>query len=187
MKTDKELLSLPQIMGELKHLCDKGKTGTMFITSDDNHSARFALQDGKVFTCAFSQKKGFDALPLIKKIKFAHCRFADGVFSHMDEIMLPGENTLFDILEGDAAAPASIDQAVELVNPDMNKTLRMIEQQLSQYIGPIAEVVCEEYLEDIDDDITITDLGKMINSVSTEIDDVNQRAEFMQHISSKLN
>lgn len=70
----------------------------MFIHTRDNHVARFALEDGRIFFIACGKYRGLAALTHIKRTKSAAYSFADGVYNNQAELPLPNTEDLFELL-----------------------------------------------------------------------------------------
>ncbi|WP_227430882.1 hypothetical protein [Psychrobacter sp. I-STPA6b] len=57
----------------LEQLCDAGVSGTLYMTCEQNHSARMVIAAGKVIFISYSNRKGNDAIaamPTIDKISY---------------------------------------------------------------------------------------------------------------------
>ncbi len=192
MVRDNTLVSYQQLMQELRKLCEEKRTGTMFITTDDNHSARFALQEGRIVACAYTLKKGFDALPLIQQIKSGTFAFADGVFSGMDEIPLPETEVMFEVLGGSAdggnrGVPSGAPQAGSGASSiDMSAAIKDIELELAVHVGPIADIICAEHLEDAGELSDVADVVKLIEVIASEIDNSEKEDQFKGRVIAKL-
>ncbi len=195
MNRGNTLFSYQQLMQELKKLCADKRTGTMFITTDDNHSARFALQKGRIVACAYTLKKGYDALPLIQQIKSGAFAFADGVFSGMDELPLPETEVMFEVLGGSAdggnraaggARQAGNETGSGASFIDMNAAIKDIELELAVYVGPIADIICEEHFEEAGEISDVSDVVRLVETIASEIDDPAKEDLFKQRVVAKL-
>jgi hypothetical protein len=68
-------MSLADILDELRSLGKSKTTGSFFVVSDDQHSATFGLENGRIVSLQCRLRFGEKAIPLIAKIKHATCRF----------------------------------------------------------------------------------------------------------------
>lgn len=59
---------LDKLMRELRRLCDEGQSGTLFITTEENHAARFVIKHGAIVGITYRTKHGPNAIPFIKGI-----------------------------------------------------------------------------------------------------------------------
>lgn len=58
-----------KLVRELRRLCDERQSGTLFITTEENHAARFVIKDGAIVGVTYRTKHGLGAIPFIKSIK----------------------------------------------------------------------------------------------------------------------
>ena len=65
------------LISELKRLCREGVSGTLFVTTEHSHSARFALEDGLIVSINYRTKNGLDAIPFIRGIKTGSYSFSN--------------------------------------------------------------------------------------------------------------
>jgi hypothetical protein len=100
MNEAKKNLTLSEILSELNQYCVKKMSGTLFMTTQDNRSAGFVFQEGKVVSCAYGHERGLAALEKIKQIEIASCAFSDKlIFSLVDNsAALPNTPAIFDYL-----------------------------------------------------------------------------------------
>lgn len=54
------------------------RTGTMFITTDDQHSARIALREGVIVSLAYRTARGLEAMPFLLAVRAGTVTFQDG-------------------------------------------------------------------------------------------------------------
>jgi hypothetical protein len=65
------------LISTLRDLCNMRKTGTMYISTDDNHAARFTLNNGEIVACGFSSRRGMEALELSRNINAGKYSFVE--------------------------------------------------------------------------------------------------------------
>jgi hypothetical protein len=94
MRTEhKSLLSFTELMATLNQACNECKTGTLFISSEDNRAISFVLKQGQIVSCSYGHLRGQHALPAIGRLQAGSCAFSEKVFfSLMDERDLPHDN-----------------------------------------------------------------------------------------------
>src|SRR5256885_2892154 len=68
-----------QIVTELAALCRAQRTGTLFIATTDNQSARIGLREGEISSLAFRNQRGFEALISLRKIVAGRIHFPHAV------------------------------------------------------------------------------------------------------------
>ena len=96
-----------QLLEELQRLCRENGSGTLFVTTDDSHSARFALKEGVIVSIGYRTKNGLDAIPFIREIRGGTYSFSsDNVFmSGAASASLPDTPEVFRLLGIVPAAP----------------------------------------------------------------------------------
>lgn len=91
---------LDQLIGELQRLCREGRSGTLFVTTDDSRAARFTLKEGAIVGMVYRTKNGLDAIQFIKEIKGGTFSFSNSsVFlSGMASAPLPSTPEIFRLM-----------------------------------------------------------------------------------------
>lgn len=195
MSSTTSLLPYSELMAEIHHLSSQGKTGTLFITTNDGHLVRIVLNDGRITYLVFdTQHRGYDAIPLINKIKFGRLQFAEGVFETAQEVPLPTTEDIFQLFQETEEDNPSITKATKTkvgsqISPNMIKAAEKIRKALANHIGPFAAIVCDEYLENINQTKgfqTLDDIMAMIDAVSLEIDDIEEEEAFKVKMKKEL-
>lgn len=195
------ILDYAGLMKELQRLCDEGRTGTMFITTTHNHPIRFILQDGEITSSVYRMKRGFDALEKIKSMEGGTYRFADNVFTSMEELNLPPTSEILSSLQQRAAPPQSAASAAvpeqapaaesrsparSAAAPGMTEAIKVIEYELAKFLGPVAAMYCEDYLEDEGPVSNADDLRNMVHAMAEEIGDSSKETVFKEKALGKL-
>jgi hypothetical protein len=202
MTDGKTYLEYDGLMQELQRLCDEGRTGTMFITTTHNHSIRFILHEGQITSCVYRVKRGFDALDKIKSMEGGTYRFADDVFTSMDELNLPPTGEILSSLQrraapSQSAAPQAAPERASAAKPrararrpaagkGMADAIKVIEHELAMFLGPVAAMYCEDYLEDEGPVSNADDLRNMIGAMADEIGDPSKETVFKEQAQGKL-
>jgi hypothetical protein len=99
MKNAHETLSLRELATVLRTLCHEGHTGTLFLSTDANHSARIGIEKGRIFSVAYGKYRGIEAIEQIKKIQHGKFSFAESIFNNAAEVPLPPTGELLSQLE----------------------------------------------------------------------------------------
>ena len=94
-------MSYRQMMTELGTLCAARRTGTMFIATTDNHSARIGLRQGDIVSLVFRTQRGLEALDHIRKITAGRFSFSDAVLDKAAHADLPYTSDLLALLVGE--------------------------------------------------------------------------------------
>lgn len=92
-----------KLIRELRRLCDERQSGTLFITTEENHAARFVIKDGAVVGVTYRTKHGLGAIPFIRSIKGGTYIFSgDRLFLSSAETSaapLPAVSEIFRLLD----------------------------------------------------------------------------------------
>ncbi len=65
----------PRIVEHVKELCTQGRTGTLFLVSEDNRMALMRFEAGAIVTIVHRNRRGLEALAAVCEIKSAKLRF----------------------------------------------------------------------------------------------------------------
>jgi hypothetical protein len=190
-----------QLMTELRALCAAERTGTMFVATTDNHSARIGLRKGGIVSLVFRTQRGFEAVEHIRKITGGRFSFSDAVVDKEPHADLPQTSELLALLLGDesplppvASAPpvavaprTSAPAAAQPVNdPLLARAQAVIESELTEFVGPIAPLLCREHLARAAAAGPPWDWGELVEAVAHEIDDPAKEGRFKQQALSRL-
>lgn len=99
MKNAHDTLSLGELAAVLRTLCNERHTGTMFLSTDTNHSARIGIERGRIFSVAYGRHRGIEAVQQIQNIQYGKYSFAESVFNNAAEVPLPPTSELLAQLE----------------------------------------------------------------------------------------
>ncbi len=104
MSPEPALLPYSRLMAEVAALCAAKRTGTMFIATTDNQSARIGLRQGEIVSLVFRTQRGLEALDHIRKILAGRFTFSDAVVDRAGGADLPQTADLLALLHGDLAS-----------------------------------------------------------------------------------
>ena len=192
-----------QLLTELGALCSAKRTGTMFIATADNHSARIGLRQGEIVSLVFRTRRGLEALDGIRKITAGRFSFSDAVVDRGSSADLPFTADLLALLAGDdsvpsptapaAAAPrpaapptAAPIAAQPIPGPQLAKAQAVIEAELTEFVGPIAPLLCREHIARAVAAGPPWDFPALVEAVSHEIGDRVKEDRFKQKTLARL-
>ena len=150
MKNASPTFHYQEIMQNLQDYCENKNSGTLFITTTNNHSIRFVLKQGIIVFLAYRFKQGKDALPLIKKIESGVFSFKKDTFAGKDDPTLLDTDTILNALSNKKTPPKSNNKTKakkELVSKMLiisDDDIDKIKTELALFIGPVdcIEVLC---------------------------------------------
>jgi hypothetical protein len=168
------------VKGELHKLCQEKRTGTLFIASVDNRLVQFGLDQGQIVFVSWQNKRGPEALLLLQEqnFKVSVTRFVEGQ-SPVNRLELPPTDQILQQLEGGVGRlPATGDPASRRTLSDKAKTV--LEQELVEFIGPMAAIICEETWN------SVGELEAALEVLSRELPDPGQVVRFRQNVLKRL-
>jgi len=193
MAEEKQLNSYKKIIGKLQYLCHKKVTGTFSIATNDNRHASISIKDGRIVGCTYRQFKGQNALENIRQISAGHSTFAPGVLrTSAEDALLPSSNALFEFLginKDKPAAAVKMTKTAAKTNPSeiQGEAARTaIETEATEYLGPIAPTLCEEYFEMAGNLNNEEDLLSVLDGIAAEVGDDAKGEAFKKGVMARL-
>ena len=184
---DKGSRKLPfsELMIKLKQLCAERSTGLVVIRPSGTKLARMTLEEGKIVFISFQEKNGIDALPLLATIDSGQLDFLEGlggtlktplpptneILANLSVPALPGRHK---VPRSDALSGKSNDQLLSA------QSRAILQAALTEYIGPMATIICEGDLA------RMHDLETAINALAKEIPDPENSHKFIEDVRAKL-
>lgn len=145
-----EFVPFLRIVDYLKDLCAQGRSGTLFLVSDDNRMAQVRLDNGQIASLLCRNRRGLEALGILRDMQHARLRFDESFMANGENDKLSTQ-AIFDSLSGAAgvapaaapaqpAAPAAMQEF--RLTPEVKATIQRV---MTQYIGPMAEIICDDH------------------------------------------
>jgi len=170
-----------QLIGELRRFCEQRRTGGVFITTSDNHSVRFTLQNGTIVAVGFRNQTGPAALASVQKIQKGRVSFSDGLPSQDPQPGLPSTPDLLTQLErADSGVSDGNESKSGPVNEALAQSRAIIEAELVEYLGPMARVVFGEK------SAAASNVTELIETLAGEFKDPSKFAQFKERVSARL-
>lgn len=200
-----EFLPFAGIVDYLRQLCAQERSGTVFLVSDDNRMAQVRLDKGQIASLLCRNRRGLEALGILRSMGYARLRFDESFLARGENDQLSNQ-AVFDGLAGAAivaapaaaarpaappavasvAAPAAAAAAVAVAGAARAPALltprarAVIQRVLTQYIGPMAEIVCDDHCDGA------ADLPELLRLLAGEISAPAQAAKFSADIAREL-
>jgi hypothetical protein len=182
-----------QIVTELAALCRAQRTGTLFIATTDNQSARIGLREGEISSLVFRNQRGLEAIIQLRKIVAGRINFTDAVMDRGPRGDLPMTVDLLAMLGTDDFPP------IEPTRPEPNppppasaadaqltRAQAVIEAELTEYLGPMAVVICREHMARAAAASPPHDVRQIVEALAREIGDRAKEERFRQQVLSRL-
>jgi hypothetical protein len=178
-------LSLSEIVHELRLLSNSKETGSFYIVSDDQHSATFGFEQGRLVFLQCRLRFGEKAIPLISKIKRGTCRFEGTAnfirktdFTDNEEVFQQILSTRDQAISGPQSPSSESAMQVPESFANQHRLVLSVEQKMAiedlliEELGPIGSLLLEtiEQCADFDaiaevihDEVEETDIAKLLN------------------------
>ena len=205
MSPERAAVPYAELLSELSRLCAARRTGTMFIATTDNQSARIGLQQGDIISLVFRTQRGLEAIDRIRKITAGRFTFSDTVVDRVASADLPTTSDLLSLLAGNGAPPVvsatpappapppdaaprpgAPAQAQAAASPELVRVQAVIEAELTEFVGPIAPLLCRGHISKAAAAGSPLDLPALVEAVAREIGDRAKEDRFKQQALSRL-
>ena len=205
MSPERAAVPYAELLSELSRLCAARRTGTMFIATTDNQSARIGLQQGDIISLVFRTQRGLEAIDRIRKITAGRFTFSDTVVDRVASADLPTTSDLLSLLAGNGAPPVvsatpappapppdaaprpgAPAQAQAAASPELVRVQGVIEAELTEFVGPIAPLLCRGHISKAAAAGSPLDLPALVEAVAREIGDRAKEDRFKQQVLARL-
>jgi hypothetical protein len=184
-----------EIVEDIKRLCEQGRTGTIFLVSDNNRMAQVFLDNGNIASILCRGQRGQEALSSLSNMQNARLRFDESIKTANSRDGLSNQ-TIFEALmhaagklSGAASnvtprspvissvVPVNTNEASFSINAE---TKKIVQEALTVYIGPIAEIVCDDYFD------KAQNLRGLVEQLAGEIPNEVNANQFRSYLLGKL-
>ena len=204
MSPESAPISFGELVKELSGLCAAQRTGTMFIATTDNQSARIGLREGAIVSVVFRTRRGLEAADHLRKIAGGRFSFSETIVDRVGSDDLPPTSALLALLVGEAsplppsqpataspsaprpAPPSAAPAAPAAVRAALSRAQSTIEAELMEFVGPIASVLCREHFARAASAGPPFDLPALVNAIAREIGDRAKEERFKQQVLARL-
>jgi hypothetical protein len=187
-----ELFPFLRVVDYLKQLCAQGRSGTLFLVSDDNRMAQVRLDKGQIASLLCRNRRGLEALGVLRNMQHARLRFDESFMAKDENDNLSTQaifDSLFNAAGGAADAPSGAAPAAParpaapakapalLLTPHVKATIQRV---MTQYIGPMAEIICDDHFD------AAGNMHALVQLLAGEISAPEQAAKFRADIAREL-
>jgi hypothetical protein len=175
-----DYLPFADIVKELRQLCDRRASGTLFISTEANRSAQVMIDRGEIIFVYFYNKRGEDALKLMASVEAGRFRFQEGVLSTR-RMALPTTDVILDMLANyDRPADVSAKKAKVQVEKLTEEQKAVLKDCLTEYIGPMAAIICDDHFGHV------AGLQAAVEALAQEIPSPEQAEGFKKKVTDRL-
>lgn len=176
----------------LKSLAEDKRTGTLICIGEDNVQGRILLREGRPVSARCRKFQGTEAINRINQNFLVSLKF----HKNQNFVNLENETDMTDISvsgepSGDQVSPdeynslvdisslAQLEDDKKLQAPLTVKTQAIVAEELTEYLGPLAEM----FVSDLQPGISVLDA---LNSLSRDIGDVDASIEFVNKVKERI-
>ena len=172
---------------QLSELVSRRETGTIYVKNDANHLAIIGIRGGKIISLACGPKRGRSAVELIRHTRSCSVRVDDGAVS-FHEHELPSTAELLEQLSPlhDLGETASQQGPGSTLPDGVAGHAQFLCNLLTEFIGPVAPLVCEEKIVSAGALAAPDQLAQVIHELAREIDDPEEARQFVNRAEQAL-
>ena len=181
-----------KLSGVLKRLAEEKRTGTLICIGEDNVQGRILLRQGRAVSARCRNFQGSEALNRINQHRLVSLKF----HKNQNFVALEDETDMEvapvrDESSNEQVSPAEFDSLVDiasLAQLEDDKTLNapltaemqvIIAEELTEYLGPLAEM----FVTELEPGISLIDA---LNDLSRDIGDVDASIEFFNKVRERI-
>ncbi len=184
MIQDNQCLPFSELVLGLQQLCHERRTGLVLIRPGGPNVARITLVNGEIVAIVFHGKSGSEALPQLATIDSGQLHFIEGQFPTSKILPPPATEDILADLATQTAQSANAKATETTDNGSWDEQVpeikTVLETALSEYIGPMARLVCESQWE------KGQDLETIIKALAAKIPQPLHRKQFIQEVCAQL-
>ena len=145
------------------------------------------FQDGNITFLSYGLKKGLDAVAPIKEIKKARVKISQGRVGGQQGDTLPPTAEILQLLTGEQMAPVAAQPASStLSGSQIPNALKVVEAELVEFLGPVAQIVWAETLEKVGKPTNTRGISSLIETLAKEVRDPVKVQRFKSQVWEKI-
>ena len=187
---EKKKLENKALMAEIVSLCQHHESGTIFIATADNRLAKMALIEGEIVCASIQRLKGMDAIQELKALNSGVFGFNPGLQLVTEKHDLPATDIVLEMLQSSAAIPVQSPPGAGAGSDELTLAYATIKEVLvnesTEYLGPMAAVICQDYLQPLEKSLTSSMLLQVIRQIEMDINNTDKSKKFRHAVTSKL-
>ncbi|MES9981037.1 MAG: hypothetical protein ABW115_22480 [Candidatus Thiodiazotropha sp. 6PLUC6] len=165
-------------------LCRDRSSGTVFYNLESGVSARMVLNQGVITWVACGELRGEEAIDAIRLIDKGRMSFNPSLKLTIGKQRLPTTPEILREINTRDFNSEAIDQPQKTAasSPDNSRVTtgnsfsredicKVVVEESIEYIGPIAKVLCADYMKSMPAQIDVRNIRKLIDSMAMDIND----------------
>lgn len=187
---EKKALKNKELMQEIIGLCRQYESGTVFIATADNHLARLVLINGEVEFASMHRLKGIDAIRELASLSSGLFGFDPDLQLVTQKQDLPDTESLIQILQSGVAYSRQYGQAKPQQNDEQLlprvKVMDILVEESTEYLGPMAAIICQDYMQKLTGAINSTDIQQVIRQLEQDINNTEKAQKFRAAVMARI-
>jgi hypothetical protein len=172
-------MSNNEMLSALEDLCRKRSSGMLIAATADNHHVRIGLQKGEIVHLATRRVQGAAAIPVIVASSCRSFNFTPGSALQVQPDLPATEVIIKAMRNGQFSESETNFSATPEAAGVAAGTLRIIEKELAEYLGPIAPVLVGELKNE-------PSVREILKKLSAELPSSAAKEAFLKNVLSKL-
>ncbi|MBV2092163.1 MAG: hypothetical protein KUF72_14890 [Candidatus Thiodiazotropha sp. (ex Ctena orbiculata)] len=190
-----------QFIKALVTLCRERSSGTVFYNLSSGLSARIVMNRGEISWLAFGEHRGTEAIEEIRLIDSGRMSFNPSLKLTIGKQTLPTTPEILKLIN--TRSPERKDRIVgpnhnSLNSKSMNnqaplnrvfnknEVCEIVVRESIEFVGPIARIVCDEYMKSQPTQISLNSVHKLIDTMVMDIDDDTKGRLFKGRVNELL-
>ncbi|MCG8067202.1 MAG: hypothetical protein JAY84_05010 [Candidatus Thiodiazotropha taylori] len=183
---DGGILDHRQFIKALVTLCRERSSGTVFYNLSSGLSARIVMNRGEISWLAFGEHRGAEAIEEIRLIDSGRMSFNPSLKLTIGKQTLPTTPEILKLIntrsperKGRSKGPSHKPINSKPINNqppvdrvfNKNEVCEIVVRESIEFVGPIARIVCDEYMKSQPTQISLNSVHKLIDTMVLDIDD----------------
>lgn len=187
-------VDLRALIDTLSTLYRSGSSGTLYLTTPQNHSAHIVFLDGKVSYSFFRSRRGKDAFEALKDFDQFKLRYVNETTTTSEQ-ELPDTQSLLAILNGEKSANTSSTPSYpsdrhaassDHINADPAHLRNLISDAATDLFGPVGMLLCDEAMEVKGLPESRSSLIALLDAIATEGGEPQKRDDLLARVNQGL-
>ena len=188
--SERRALENKELIAEIVSLCRKQASGTIFIATADNKQCRIVLIDGEIVCASMHRLNGVEVIRSIAALESGVFGFNPDLQLVTSRQSLPDTESLLQILQAGGANTQQGAQASSgsdgFLLPARSKILEILVQEATEYMGPMAAIICQDYLQQLTSSINPSNVQQVIRQLEQDINNTDKAHKFRAAVMKRL-
>jgi len=182
-------ISRGDVISLIRNLVAEKRTGTLYIRTNLNRVVMVALKGGNIITLSSGPRHGEKAIPMLQEMSSAVVRIDDTAVAYHSEHM-PQTQVLLAMIEAEAgqanSGAAAAQRRTAQLGPEAARVRTLLGRLLTDYMGPVAPMVCDQFLGPLGNSMDGDRLRAAIKGLAAEIGDSDEARSFTEKACKEL-